>query len=91
MSATPQPTRKRVKAPVLKLVEQRPLADVVGCLQELLVDAARGELVGLAFAAQYRNRFYTYDATGEAYSDPVYARGMISDLYDLLGKRARGE
>jgi len=90
MSAAPR-RAKKAKAPVLKLVEQRPLADVVGCLQELLGDALRGDLVGLAFAAQYRGQMFEVDCAGEAWTNPTFAAGMTLQLADSIGRRARGE
>ncbi len=83
----------RIKRPVLRLILSKPPVsdDTVACLEELLDDARRGKLVGMAFAAQYADRQYVIDSTGEAYSDPTYARGMISALHDLLGRRARGD
>lgn len=79
--------------PVLRLIQGEPAVslDTIGCLEELLDDARRGDLVGMAFAAQYRNRKYDVDTTGEAHTDPTFARGMLCALYDLLGRRARGE
>lgn len=57
----------------------------------MLDDAKKGELIGMAFAALYRDRQYTVDTTGEAHTDPTFARGMLCALYDLLGRRERGE
>jgi len=57
----------------------------------MLADAKDGELVGIAFAALYRDRHYEVDTTGEAHTDPTFARGMVCALYDLLGRRERGE
>lgn len=65
--------------------------DTVGCLEELLDDARRGELLGIAFAALYGDHYYVVDATGGARTEPTYSRGMIRRLDDLLGKLERGE
>lgn len=65
--------------------------DTVECLEDLLDEARRGELIGLAFAAMYRRRRYFVETAGEAYRNPTFARGMVDALHDLLGKRARGE
>lgn len=65
--------------------------DTVECLEELLDEARRGEVIGVAFAAMYRRRKYIVDTTGEAHRNPTFARGCIAALSDLLGKRARGE
>lgn len=65
--------------------------DTVECLEGLLDEARRGELIGMAFCAMYRRRKYAVEATGEAYRNATFARGMAEQLSDLLGKRARGE
>lgn len=56
----------------------------------MLADARRGDLIGVAFAAIYRQRRYVVDTTGEAHRDPLITRGMVMDLSDLLGELARG-
>lgn len=78
-------------APVLTLVPNIPCMDTVECLRELLGQALRGEIVGLAFAAQYRGRKYWVETAGTAHQNPSSARGMVSALHDLLGRRQRGE
>jgi hypothetical protein len=78
-------------APVLTLVPNTPCMDTVEHLQELLTEALRGELVGLAYAALYRGRKYRVEAAGGAYSNPTFAAGMAASLRDRLGRHARGE
>lgn len=65
--------------------------DTVECLEHLLREARRGELIGVAFAAMYRRRKYFVETAGEAHRNPTFARGMVDALHDLLGRRARGE
>jgi len=78
-------------APVLKMVPYIRSEDTIGCLQELLAEAVRGDLVGLAFAAQYRRRKYVVEATGEAHRNPTFAAGMVAVLGEALSRRAWGE
>lgn len=65
--------------------------ETVERLTELLAEAARGDLTGFAYAAMYENRNYHVGAVGEAYSNPIPARGMAMQLSDYLGRIARGE
>lgn len=85
-----RPTKRA--APVLTLVPNIPCMDTVECLRDLLGQALRGEIVGLAFAAQYRGgRKYCVEAAGQAFLNPTFAAGMAASLRDLLARRARGE
>jgi hypothetical protein len=59
-------------------------------LRELLTLAERGELIGLAFAGILKRRQFFVDVAGEAYRNPVFARGCVSALDDQLGQRMRG-
>ena len=89
MSAAPRSTRaKKAKAPVLTLVKPKPKlrVDLIGCLQEMLGNALRGELVGLAFAAQYSDGKYEVDAAGDAYTHPTLSCGMATQLVQYLGR-----
>lgn len=65
--------------------------DTIEALHELLEGATRGEVIGIAFAAMYRNRRYLVDTAGECHRNPTFARGMVAELHDELGRRARGE
>lgn len=58
--------------------------DVVEALEELLSQARRGELIGIAFAAMYRRRQYIVDTAGECRSNPTFTRGMVRALDDRL-------
>ena len=84
---------ERSKAPVLYLVPQsraskQPASaceDTVGCLRALLDAAVAGEIVGLAFAAQYTEQRYVVDAAGACGRNRTFTRGMLAELDDKLG------
>jgi hypothetical protein len=79
-----------VLRPHLRLVN--PVSsDTVSCLRELLAQAERGEVVGIAYAALQRGRRYTVDACGETDRNPTFARGMVDALSDELKSRVWGE
>lgn len=61
--------------------------DTVKCLEQLLAEARRGEVVGLAFAAMLRRRAYIVNTAGEAHRNPSFARGMVAALDDQLSHR----
>lgn len=84
-------TNARTLAPVLRLVPRRVDADTVEVLRELLDHAEAGEIVGIAFAAMYRQRQFITETAGEARRDPVAARGMVATLSDDLAALLRGE
>lgn len=58
--------------------------DVIDTLQELLALARRGHLIGLAFAAMYKDRSYVVNTAGEADRNPTFTRGMLLALDDQL-------
>jgi hypothetical protein len=64
--------------------------DTVECLEALLVQAKRGQVIGLAYAAMLRKRAYIVNAAGEAHRNPTFGRGCVQALDDELGKRIRG-
>lgn len=69
------------------LVQQPISHDTVKALKELLEDAERGEVIGLAFAVMYKGRDYIVDTAGEAHRSPTFARGMVQALDDhLMGR-----
>jgi hypothetical protein len=82
------------KAPVLHLVPRRAERrapevnrETVRCLVQLLELATKGEVIGLAFAAQKPGRVYFTDVVGDTQDSPTFARGMIRALDDELAKR----
>lgn len=77
--------------PPFGLVPDRLSDDTVECLEQLLNEARKGEVIGLAFAAMLKRRAYIVNAAGEALRNPTFARGMVAALDDELGQRARGE
>lgn len=61
--------------------------DTVETLRDLLRQAQRGELTGLAFVAVGQET-YTLDYVGSAKADPTYMLGMLSRLRHELNKHA---
>jgi len=64
--------------------------DTVVCLETLVEQARRGEIVGLAFGAILRRNNYIVNTAGEAYRNPTFARGVIAALDDELSARIHG-
>lgn len=64
--------------------------DTVECLETLLDQARRGQIIGLAFAAMLKRRGYIVNTAGEAHRNPTFARGMLAALNDRLGHRVNG-
>lgn len=58
--------------------------DTIEALEQLLDEARRGRVIGLSYVAMYKRREFVTNATGEAYRNPVFARGMVSVLDDHL-------
>lgn len=67
-----------------KLATENISTDTVIALEELLRQAKAARLIGLTFAAMYRQRRYTINATGEARRSPTFSRGMVAALNDYL-------
>lgn len=69
------------------------MTETIEVLRTLLREAESGHLIGLAFAAIYKDRRYIVDTAGEAYRSPTFARGMVAALDDesreLLRQRMR--
>lgn len=65
--------------------------DTVEALRQLLEDAERGEIIGVAFAALGKRRRFFVGAAGEAHRNPTFARGMVCALSDQLSLQMRGE
>lgn len=64
--------------------------DTVKCLEQLLMAARNGEVIGLAYAAMMKRRKYIVNTAGEAHKSPTFTRGMIAALNDELGQRVKG-
>lgn len=61
--------------------------DVVEALEDLLADAKKGKLIGLAFTAMCSDRQFFTDTAGEAHRNPVFSSGMLLCLIFKLLKR----
>ncbi len=83
----PGPTETKSHKVPFTLVESHTSADTVKCLEEMLARAEEGELIGLAFAAMFKFRGFTVNATGEAIRNPTFSRGMANALDDFLAAR----
>jgi hypothetical protein len=70
-----------------RLVPDNISHDTVECLGQLLEQAKKGELVGLAYAGMLRRRAFIVDTAGMAYESPTFARGMVAALDDELSSR----
>lgn len=75
--------------PPFRLVSRAVSHDTVRALESMLEAARGGELIGMAYAAMFRERKYLVNATGEAYRNPTFSRGMLRDLDDELGRLNR--
>lgn len=62
----------------------------IECLEMLLEQARKGELIGLAFGAILKRNNYIVNTAGEAYRNPTYARGVVAALDDHLSARVHG-
>lgn len=63
--------------------------DTVRCLEWLLSAAKQGQVVGVACGAVMRHQKYALNVSGEVYSNPVLARGIVALLGDELSRLAR--
>lgn len=61
--------------------------DTVQCLRALLKRAEAGEVIGLAYAAMYKQREYTVHTCGEMHSNPTFCRGAVAALSDQLSRQ----
>lgn len=75
--------------PPFRLVPDALSHDTVELLEQLLDEARRGRILGMAFVAMYKRREFIANTAGEAYRNPVFARGMVAALDDHLGEISR--
>lgn len=75
--------------PPIRLVPDSLSTDTIECLTELLDHAKNGQVLGLAFTAIYKGRQFIVNAAGECYRNPRYARALVDDLHDELGRMCR--
>jgi glycerol uptake facilitator-like aquaporin len=73
-----------------RLIPDAISTDTVECLELLLSEAKRGEVIGLAFGAMLRRRAYVVNTAGEAHRNPTFTRGMVAALDDQLSRRVHG-
>ena len=76
--------------PPFVLVPDTVSHDTVECLEILLEQARRGQVIGIAYAAMLKKRAYITNSAGEAYRNPTFSRGMIATLDDQLAGNVRG-
>lgn len=77
-----------MKAP-FRLIPDNISTNTVECLEQLLDQARRGEIIGLAYAAMLKQRAYIVNTAGEAHRNPTFSRGMVAALGDSLATRVR--
>ena len=77
--------------PPYHLVPDTISKDTVECLEQLLFEARRGRVIGLAYVAMMKRREYIVNTAGEAHRNPTFARGMVSALDDQLGDKVKGQ
>lgn len=58
--------------------------DTVEALEQLLIEARSGDIIGITFAAMHNEKTYIIDTVGAAYRNPTFARGMVAALDDEL-------
>ncbi len=66
--------------PPFRLIPGHISHETISALEQLLSQARRGELLGIAFCAMYRGRRYIVDTTGEAERNPTFTLGMLRAL-----------
>lgn len=64
--------------------------NTVEALEQLLAQARKGEVIGIAFAAMLRRRSFIVNTAGEAHRNPTFSRGMLRALDDCLGEHVKG-
>lgn len=64
--------------------------ETTACLQELLKDAEKKELIGVAYVAMYKSREWDYRACGEANRNPAWSMGMLVAFIAKLASDING-
>lgn len=72
--------------PPYRLVPDTISTDTVHALRALLADAEGGRLIGIAFAAMYRHRYYIVNTAGESHRNPTFSLGMLRVLAAKLSQ-----
>lgn len=76
--------------PPVTLMPDSLSTDTVELCRTLLEHAESGNIVGIAFAAQLKQRKYIVNTAGECHRNPTWTRGMVAALDDELGRRIKG-
>lgn len=77
--------------PPFRLVQDTISHETVEALEQLLAMAREGRILGFAIVAMCRRREFFAEAAGEAYRNPVFARGMVASLDDHLSDMIDGK
>lgn len=77
--------------PPFRVVSDNLPTETVAVLTELLNQAKRKRILGIAFAVMYRGGTYIVNATDEARRSHTFARGMVAELDDELARQMHGE
>lgn len=73
------------------LVKDHISHDTVEALEQMLANAQRGHITGIAFVVMLKRRRYLVNVAGEAISEPTIARGALCALDDELRDLVRGK
>lgn len=63
--------------------------DVIESLEYLLAEARRGEVLGIAYVAQLKQRAFIVDTAGESHRNPLFSIGMVRILEEGLVHQVR--
>lgn len=75
------------RPPPLHIVQDTISQETIETLRQILLAAETGMVVGIAFAALFKNRSYTVHAAGEARRCPTFTRGMVQALDDHIAEQ----
>ena len=76
----------------LKLVPHKISSSTVNALASLTIQAERGQLIGIAFAALYKGDTFIAASCGACHDDPMRSMGMAAVLHaKLLQLAVHGE
>jgi len=71
-----------------RLVEEYISDETVALLEDLLAQAVKGEVVGIAFITLNRQNRYSVGWGGKAHAEPVLALGLLERLRSQLNQHA---
>lgn len=73
-----------------RLVSRRISTDTVKALETLRAEAMKGDIIGLAYVIMHqKQRNFDVGVAGECHRNPVFTRGMVKGLDDLLRDLSR--